>query len=311
MPRPSPSPDAELLEEVGIVEEGQSLPRRRQDEDADVRPRRPRWEEDDEDYEIRPRPRRQGGNWRLVRVGVTLQLISVCLLLLAMAALVIGMAIMSITLVSAMQNKQAAGAAGAGVDFLFLVGLAVVVILVAYVLSLIGYVFDIWAPARNGAKMLAISTLVLAGFGFLLGCLSPFLGAAAGQAALNPAAASGAGFVLLIFSYLLGVIQHFVYLFFLRALAQCLKCSSLEENIRNLIIFNGAVVGLYIVLVALSIALTGGVGAKPGAEMSGYDIVIGCFGCIDIILGIVALVWYVRALNETRGEITYRLSGRT
>jgi hypothetical protein len=259
-------------------------------------------EEDEEDEEEDESPRRRSpdGNWKQLKVGVTCQLVAVCLTLLGFVLYVIGVGIMMAVTRKAVQQGGVAAMTAAG-GIAALAGLLGLMVGGAWVLSMVGYVFDLWAPQKHGARVLAICTLGLAVFILFLVSGSFLLGAFASSLAA----------VAILFAFLLFVAQHFVYLFFLKALALNLRASGLVASIQSLIILFMAVVGGYVLLsVLLTTIVMSTARAGQAPDFGGWEYVSICMGCIVFIAFLVTTVKYAQVLNETRSEIIYRLSGR-
>ena len=271
-----------------------------EEDEEEPRPRRLRSQaqiyEDEEEYE---RPRRTAGrraDWAKVRTGVTLVLVSVILaILLIPIAIVIMIVAGGGAAAAAQQGRPGAGVAafGAGVLVGVLLGRLV------RLLSLIGNIICLAAPPKYGAKNLAVATLILMSVSAVCQLVS-FLVAPLG---IVGGLAYAAGF--------------FVFLFFLRALARCLRADSLEASVKNLLILYGVTIGLTIVTVILVVGLGAGAalaaargGGNPGAAGAGLGAMalvgLGC-GCIDILAGLAAFIWYIIVLVQTRTQITYYL----
>ena len=109
----------------------------------------------------------------------------------------------------------------------------------------------------------------------------------------------------------------FVFLFFLMALAKCLRAWSLQKSVKFLTILSGVAIVGAIVLVILAVVVVGGAafaamgqqpgGAQPGqpaiAALGGGMIAVFLCGCVDLLLGVVCFVWYLVALAQTRAEV--------
>jgi predicted Zn finger-like uncharacterized protein len=271
-----------------------------EDEDEDV----PDESAPEEDYEDEPRPR-QSVDWYKVRTGIGLVLLSICIAIMTGA---IGGAIGG----AAARAAAPAGGGGRGETALKLIlglmGLA------ADGTALIGYLFCLSAPTKNNARTLAIVTLVLAAVSLLFTGIEFILSLTdAGQAPGMSRA------VLLMIGILIGLIKLFVFLFFLRAVARCLKDRSLAKNIKNLMILYGTALGGFIVTMVLVLVTVAGMmaavaqqGAAPAPGvlrgLGGIALTMVCWGCVDLLLLLGGAIWYIVTLVQVRTAIGYRLN---
>jgi hypothetical protein len=178
---------------------------------------------------------------------------------------------------------------------LVIVGL---IALVGVIVTLIGNVMCLSAPPKHGAKNLAMAALVLSSVALLAGGASMFF------PQVN------------LLGNLASIAELFVFLFFLRALARCIRAADLEHGVKNLLILYAVMVGgLVLMVVVAIIAAAVGVaagqgGANIGAGLSMGLVVLGVCGCAELLLALAALVWYVRVLIQARNEIAYYLDRR-
>jgi hypothetical protein len=264
-------------------------------------------DDDDGDEEDELRPRYKRSNWKLVRLGITLQMAAMIAHLLAFLLTILRAVLIAIAIVQAGGNAQAEGADVEG-STAYLLAIAVLFNLGGVLASMTGVIFCLFAPTKYGTRALAIANVGMVLCCVLLFCL------AGGSLAISGRAGLGLGVILLLADVVLGVAQQFVYFFFLRAVAHCLSAGYLGKSIQNLIVLWGAVLGVYIVLAALTVSLLGSLPGGPRSanawNAGGFLILIGCCGWLNNLVVIVALVRYIQVLNHARGEITYYLSGR-
>ncbi|HEV3082162.1 MAG TPA: MJ0042-type zinc finger domain-containing protein [Gemmataceae bacterium] len=296
--RPAPPPEDEDEEEM-------------QEEDEETRPRRRRrplaeeYAEEEED----DRPRRgKRADWQKVRTGVTLMLVAICLLIFAAIVHIIGTLALFGTMLGAVQGgpgqAQAAAGRAVGGALAFLV-LVVIMFLSAGALVITGEVFCLFAPSKFNAKTLATTTLVLTGGGIVL---------YGGGLLLGPF-----GIFVMIFAALALQAANIVFLFFLRAVAKCLKDWSLEGSARNLtIVYVASVIGwviIFVLALIIGFAALGGAAVVPGqgkvpvpgaAGPGAGTYVVGCLTCVDAILGVISFIWFIVVLVQTRNSITNR-----
>jgi predicted Zn finger-like uncharacterized protein len=316
MPRRSaPREPEEDLEEEPVVP--RRKPARRRQEDEEEAPDDSEQEEDyAEEEEAAYRPVRSA-DWGKVRTGIGLVLLSVCILIGMIVAVVIGGIVAGIAAAAAARAGPGAGAAAGARGTIVLTVIVGILGLAADGTALAGYVLCLNAPAKNSARTLAIATLVLAGAGLLLTGVDFVVGLVGGGHAAAPAAAS-AGPLRLI-AGLVSMVKFFVFLFFLRAAARCLKARAQVDNIRNLMILYGAALAGFLIMVVLALVAVAGVFAagppQPGAPPApnaaaagiGAMFLTGC-ACIDVVLLLAGAIWYIVILVQMRAVIGNRLS---
>jgi hypothetical protein len=163
----------------------------------------------------------------------------------------------------------------------------------------------LFAPSKFNAKTLATTTLVLTGGGIVL---------YGGGLLLGPF-----GIFVMIFAALALQAANIVFLFFLRAVAKCLKDWSLEGSARNLtIVYVASVIGwviIFVLALIIGFAALGGAAVVPGqgkvpvpgaAGPGAGTYVVGCLTCVDAILGVISFIWFIVVLVQTRNSITNR-----
>jgi hypothetical protein len=317
-------------------------PRRRSDDqddddDYDDEDRGRRDDDYDDDRHrskrIRPRKRRlrnKGAgtvaDWQKVRRGVTLVLTAILgvigmTVVLCCGTFLVGVAATSMVASSRQASSNAAaGAATAGAGVLVLAALYVLT-MIAYVgLQVTGNVFCLAAPTRNNARTLAIVSLSLLVLG-LLGYLGGFvlnIVAAGATAAISPAgagAASGAGTIISLISFLMLFAQPIVFLLLLRALAITMEEDGLAQTIVWLLMVGGlAVAAMVFAFVIILIGTAGAASTGPPKEgdpvLAGVGILALISYCASFILSLVYFIWYIVVLFQARSCITNHLGGR-
>jgi hypothetical protein len=182
-------------------------------------------------------------------------------------------------------------------------------ILAAYGLVIAGQVTCLSAPSKQGAFGLNMAGLVLTGislFCFLVGtALTLMEGAAAGMSGRRTS--SGIGNAITNLSYLLMHLQFFLSMFFLRAIALCVRADGVAQAILSLIILSGVVammfVGLFFVAMFTAVGSLGR-GFYRDFSLEGPPIALLTCGCITLLTYFVSLVWYIVSLFLVRGAIT-------
>jgi hypothetical protein len=343
-------------------DEDEDRPRRSRarDEDEDderVTRRRGRYgrddydDEDDEDEdedEGRPRGRRRSGvatDWLRVHRGLGLVLAAIILNIVLTIVLVIGMFAVMGAAFGAMAGPPPAGPGGAagkiaggavtlGAGIIILGILAILGTLAALGLKITGHVFCLASPTAYSSKGLAVATLVLVLTN--LGCMVlnwiiafASLGAGGLNAVANPVGVGGAtaaaGVLAQIVSWvgaLAGLAAFYVFLFYMRSLAQVTGYDGLARNIIIYVITTVAgSVGLCLVScagIAIAAGMAGAAAAQqqqgggvgnPGAAIAGMGVLgIVCGGVwLLYILGM--FIWYIVILVQTRGAVATRLRG--
>jgi hypothetical protein len=253
-----------------------------------------------------------------VRTGVTLLLVSIILVILMVIVVFIGSILVGVMGARAVQQQGAAPQAGdaaatmGGVVVVAIIG--GVMMLIAVVVSLVGQIFCLAAPPKYGAKTLAIVTLILAVLSFLLTGVGEVAGMVGGMgAAANQAAMAGGRLLTIVgqIGRLTSLAQLFVFLFFLKAVARCIRADGLERSVKSLIIlFAVMVVGFLVVMLVSMLAVAGvmaggaGGGGKdveaPAAAMAGVGILVLVCGCAEGLLALAGFIWYIIVLVQTR-----------
>jgi hypothetical protein len=266
-PSTSPSPEEEVLE--GILHENDK---------GTAEPRYPR--------PIRRRRLKKvyQGDWRKVRVGVTIILSSVILLCLTML-LACGGGLL--TGYSRFKANQAANADAVQVAPLALIVIVILMALSSQVLFLVGNAFCLAAPEKHAARTLAYVVLIL---GALTLCFQVI-------AVELP--------VVELVANLIGMARFFVLMAFLNALARCLNRKDLQDTIATTITLGGITFGFSIAIVVLTIVEIANGSIDPRARENpgtmGYF--IGILGCLGGIVGLSFIFWYIKVLEQARDEI--------
>ncbi len=312
------------------------------DEEDDRRPRRSR-ARDEEEEDDRPRPRRAGGgNWPKVLRGLTFVLIALgveiggMVLLALLFAVVVGTAgLMVMNAGQAPRPGQlppgmpgAAVAAGGGV--IALAVLSLIIRLAGGGLRILGFVFCLPSPEKNGAKMLALVSLI--GYGGAAACqllaqVANLLGGAA-QAAANPLG-TGAGSVIAVWVGLLGtflwLIGAICFVFYLRALALTLRDTGLARSlvtffisacVAPVVMFVGTCIGGVILGAGLAASVQKQAQMNPNVPPAPPDAsMIAGFGiggmiCVGIwlLLALGMFIWWVILLFRTRALVARRVA---
>jgi hypothetical protein len=270
-------------------------------------------EELEEEEAPRRRSREPGGRggWQKVRTGITLLLAAIGVAVLGFLVYVIGGVVVAGA--TAFGGAPAA-ATGAVTGLVVVVAIFAIFLLSALGLSLAGYVFCTNAPPKHNAQQLARTTLFLAIASLVLVLV---------QFGLMFAGALGG--ILAILMQLVSLVTNFstslTFLFFLRAVARCLRNYTLERSVQTLIYIFGATIGCYVLLVVLIPVL--GVSGAMAAQQAGPQgapnaaaglgagmIVVGACGCLAALLGLTAGIWYLVALFQTRAALSSYLARR-
>ncbi len=242
-----------------------------------------------------PRPARRRrlkaiypGNWRKVRVGVTIILSSVILLCLTLLlACGGGLA----TGYSRIKANQAANADAVKDTPLALIVIVVLMALTSQVLSLIGNAFCLAAPEKHAARTLAVIVLVL---GVLTLCLQII-------AVELP--------VIELVGSIVGMARFFVFMAFLNALARCLNRKDLQDTVATATTLAGLTFGLWITTVVITLVgiANGFIDPKAPENPGSLVYLVGVLGCIGGIIGLSFIFWYIKVVEQTRDEIGYYL----
>jgi hypothetical protein len=163
---------------------------------------------------------------------------------------------------------------------------------------LIGDIYCMAAPRKNGARTLALTAVILVGVS-ILGQL--------GGLVLQAISAAGG---------LAGMAHLFVFLSFLRVTARSIRAHDLANNIKYLTIlmavaFASSILAIIILVVTLGAAMLGAMqgGGAPnvGAGMGAAALLgVGCM-CITGIMLLTGFVWYIVVLVRVRSELGYYL----
>jgi hypothetical protein len=300
---PLPKMEIEEDEERAVTRK----PRRKTFEDHDdsdqerEEPDEPEWE--DELEEDRPAPRKRKGRkgeWRKVRTGLTLILIGIFTQLVALLFIVIGL----IVVMGGIANAgPQGGGPGPGANAGLVGGGLVmcvggIMIFGAFITSVIGNIFCVYVPPLNGARALAITSLILIGLSFLAAC-----GGGVYNATSNPGRGGGAGGANPFsgIGNLLSLAQMVVFIFFMRQSAVTLREHGLARRLIFFLVYSAvavvASIAMIVVVVFSAINLVAGGGAGFGGAALGGLIVVGL-----LLLGM--FIWYIVSLFMMRAAIT-------
>jgi hypothetical protein len=220
-----------------------------------------------------------------VRIGVTLKLLGVVVHVLG---IIISIGVMIPVAVSGVQaqkdrplSPEDIGPAVAGVAII-----VIFLALIAIGLSIAGYGFCLAAPEKHGAKTLAIIVLSLGVLAMVPACL----------AIIIPLANFATS--------LIELVESFLFLFFLRALARCVNSTELEDRASTTMKLLGSTIGWFVtipVVIVLLIAV-GFLDSKHVTSLSLFG-----FFCIGCVLGVAYMIWLIWSLAEARYEIGYYL----
>jgi hypothetical protein len=297
-------------------------PRRRDDDDD-----QPRQEEDfgddDEMEEVAERrgrrsPRGSRGEWLRVRSGVGYFLAAAYTFVGSILVVFCGSFVVAAAGAGAAggggggrPNFQAAGAMGAGFVALMVIYLGG--FLATLVLQLVGQIFCLAAPEYRGARTLAKLSLGLY-VTYLAAQVANWVVsfAGAGLAGANPmgmGAASGLSMVVSIIGGLVSLAYAGVLVFLLRSLALALREEGLARNaiyffIYFIVCFVFLILGIVVFVMAMAKGLgDAAAGQGPGNMMAGMGIGVVLI-CLDLLLFLGLLIWYIITLSMTRGAIT-------
>jgi hypothetical protein len=227
--------------------------------------------------------------------------------------------------------------------FIILAVVTQVIQLAARFMMLGGSVMCLPSPRANGARTLAVVTLILAGVmtaSWLLGeVVNVIANGAAGLAggAGNPfggMAGGPPGGAAVVAIVVLGLLQlvafvgsHFTFGFYVRSLGLCLRDYSLAGSAKGWLLTLGITCVLAVIATVAVLAIVGAAafqlaqggggmgqggnaGGGPGAAMGGGVMAaLGLF-CLILVMWLVLLVWYIILLVQTRNAISYRAGRR-
>lgn len=325
--RPSRRPAAEEEEEERV----QDRPRRRRMVEEE-RPRGSYEEVDEEGDDLEQRlrkssraPRGSRKAWRKTRAGVNLVLIGIFTLIAAYALIFVGLLVIGAGAVSAASSARtgagpSSGAAAGVFGGVGIICCSGVVLLAAFILTVTGNAFCASAPPLNGAKTLAIISLVLVCLQVLFAIIGGVAGGVAGAQAGAASSSMGGGppasspafpgsNIFGLIGNFLGLAYYVVFLVFLRQCAITLRERGIAKSILFLLIYTGVVVVVSGILVfalilgAVAVLSSGG----GGAAGLGAGAIIGLILILLMALGM--LVWYIISLFQIRGAITKFVDG--
>jgi hypothetical protein len=260
-------------------------------------------EEEQYDRERRPRRRRKSrrAEWNKVRVGVTLVAIGTLAQLAAIAFIIIGFVALFSELDAAPRARE-----GPNAGFMGTVCVAGLLGLASFVLNLVGGCFCVYVPPFNGARTLAITSLVLLCVAILLACGGGIAAGIAG-AARNAPRRGGEQNPLSLIANFISLAQIVVFVVFMRQSAVTLGERGLARSIVFLLAYSVIAVvtsiALLLMLILTTLRFLVGLeeaGAKPaglGGSVVAMLVVVGV-----LLLGMI--IWYVVSLFQLRGAIT-------
>ena len=255
---------------------------------------------------------------------MTLVVTSLCILIVTVVlafcgGVVLAMATASSAASAAGDGRElrgsTAGALGGGLLVLIIV--VVTIVLICQILKLLGYIFNLAAPAAHKAKPLAIATLGAGVGSILLLILGYVLVIAAGVAnARNPlfptgTGAFGVGNVIALIGQIGSLVELALFLFFLRAVCFGVRADWLARTINYLMILGGVGLGMYVLVIIIFLLLSVGAAATRDAMLtSGVGIVGSICICVDVVIMVGWLVWYIITLFQVRGAIVNYIGRR-
>jgi predicted Zn finger-like uncharacterized protein len=290
--------------------------RRREDEDE---------EEDDEEFVRRRRNRGDRGSksdWQRVRQGIGYILAAIFTVIGAYLLQCFGTFVIGGATAELGANQTArSSAAAAGLAALFVLGLSLLAYLAGLVLYVVGNCFCLRAPDRRGANTLAKIALGLMIAAIVFVVIGTTIGMVSRGPASSPDSSStlGAGAVVNLLGFVLGIGHNIVFLFFLRAVALSIHDEGLARNLLYLLIFYIVdlvitIVGVVVILIAavgtIATVMSGSGSGQGSNALAGLGIGMIVGGCILILLGLAYVVWYIIALAWVRGAITTYLFRR-
>jgi hypothetical protein len=294
-------------------------------EDEDELPRGRRMREDDEYGEEAPRSSGSRAGWRSVRIGVTFLLIGVSLYAISVIVNLIG----SLATASV---RPGFGPPPVGVPVAAPVatsGLSVVCSILQMLLQLgwvgtkvVAYFFFLNVPVRSGARRLAVTLLSLisvellgilaaCGLAFSLGMGMAMVGSP--QLVLS----AGIGLVIVGVIVLLSFLaETVVSLLFFKSISLALKARGLATSWNYQLILFGVIAAMSLLFAGIMAVMVGSVvsSARTGAPASatvnaigGASIAMGCLGCVDGLMGLGWIIWYVVSLVQLNGVLKYKV----
>jgi hypothetical protein len=281
---------------------------------------RPRARYDDEDEGS---PYQRGGrpqDWHKVRTGVTLVFTSLCLTIVS--AIILVVAFIIVNLASNPTRQTAPGrppvvtqptpqsTTGLTIVMVF----AVLLSLVVQGVQITGYGLCLAAPPKNRAKGLAMATLGLSLGALLVILIGEVLATVSGVAAAGTQAVTSGGFasIVLQFGVLFWLGAVFIFLLFLRSISNLVGALGLAQSLLYLTILAGllllGLLTMTILIAILTLTLSAAAGPSGVTDTSaaapGLTTAVGGCCCINGVLGLATLIWYMISLMQVRGAIT-------
>jgi predicted Zn finger-like uncharacterized protein len=292
-----------------VAGDGEREVRRRRRDENEADDSEPGYEDEDDrdegdfDEPRRRRKKRKGSRteWRKVRSGITLVMIGV----FAQVVTILFVAIALIALAGSIAEGPRARGEGPPTGGLLVICFAGIIGLTSLVLNVIGNAFCAYVPPFNGARTLAITSLVLVCANILLACIAGIVQGVAGAGGAKPAGAGGNPISFI--GNLVGLAQIVVFVFFMRQLSLTLGERGLARSIVFLLVYSVVAVLVSIsLLVWLALTTLGFLigGENAGARAAGVG------GSALAVLGIVGFlmfgvfIWYIISLFQLRGAIT-------
>jgi uncharacterized membrane protein (DUF485 family) len=234
----------------------------------------------------------QRANWQKVRLGLTLLIISwISAFVLMVMTFVVAFIYLALNADVFQETGPPANLGSIEGPMPALVIMASLVNVVIWGIEFAGKVLLVWAPEKHIARVLAIVLLSLTVLHHVFHLL---------EILIPPVKIVGA---------LIGVLELFTLLLFLRAVALCLQKGNLQDLVRQTLFLVGAATGFFI---AIFVPILIGAVALPFMGKSqegvagvgiGMGLGIGTCFCFDLVLILLAVIWYLRALFQARSEI--------
>lgn len=214
--------------------------------------------------------------WRTARNGLnTVYLCIVIAILTAITAFVVAAVV---------------GSSGSyrGADMPAFMYLFFLVIFGAAIGILVGQIMCASVPAASGARGLAIGAAVCVVANIVLSLLANLGGSA--------------GVALELLGNLASIAGSILFLLFMRSVAKYLGEHELASSVMRFLIFSICfVAGIFVLAVLIGVATAASDGRAPGSPL------LGLFGVVALVVGLVLFFWWLRLLRQTRDAITIRL----
>jgi hypothetical protein len=187
-----------------------------------------------------------------------------------------------------------------------------------YGLMITGHVFCLSAPAKNGARMLAYFTLILALADMLMAKAGSFLGLV--LVAVPPSAGITTLFIVsqlvAMTPWVCTVAHLMVFLLFLRAVALGVEAYSLAETVVGVMIVFGLASVVYLGSSAVAVVtgselilLSAMYGQLDLTTISDVGLVLGVISGLGFLAWVAAMIWYINTLFQVRHAVGLFIGG--